>query len=164
MTQHKPHDGLFDITGQPLQRMPDAIRPGTNGVVFNERREILLQKRSDNGFWALPGGAVDIGESVEQGAIREVFEETGLHVTVKRLIGIYSDPKLCVIASYPGGDVVHYVTMLFECERQSGELAISEESTDIGYFPPDGLPQNILLSHVLRIQDTLENQVLPFIR
>ncbi len=164
MTQHKPHDGLFDNTGRPLQRMPDAIRPGTNGVVFNERGEILLQKRSDNGFWALPGGAVDVGESVEQGVIREDFEETGLHVTVKRMVGIYSDPKLYVIASYPGGDVVHYVTMLFECERQSGELAISEESTDIGYFPPDRLPQNILLSHVLRIQDTLANQVLPFIR
>ena len=164
MTQHEPHAGLFDSTGQPLQSMPDAIRPSTNGVIFNERGEILLQKRSDNGFWALPGGAVDIGESVEQGVMREVLEETGLHVIVKRLIGIYSDPKLYVIASYPGGDIVHYVTLLFECERQSGELAISDESTDIGYFPLDALPEKVLLSLRIRIQDTLSNQVLPFIR
>ena len=94
---------FVDSSGQPLSKMPDSILPSTNGVVFNSRGEVLLQKRADNGYWGLPGGRVDIGESVEQGAIREVLEETGLHVTVKRLIGIYSDPEQYSILSYPWG-------------------------------------------------------------
>lgn len=101
---------------------------------------------------------------MEQGAIREVLEETGLHVTVKRLIGIYSDPEQYSILSYPWGLVVHYVTILFECEYQSGELTVSEESTDIGYFPPDALPEKTMLSYHLRIKDALAGQELPFIR
>jgi ADP-ribose pyrophosphatase YjhB (NUDIX family) len=144
--------------------MPDEVRPGTTGVIFNENGEVLLQKRSDNGWWGLPGGAVDIGESVEQCVVREVFEETGLHVTVKRLIGIYSDPKHYSVMSYPGGDTVQYVSVSFECEPQSGELRISDESTDIGYFAVDSLPDNTLLSSQLRIKDALAQTAEQFIR
>ena len=107
---------------------------------------------------------MDIGESGDQGALREGLEGTALHVTVKRLIGIYSDPKNYSILSYPWGLVVHYVTLLFECEYQSGQLAISDESTDIGYFPPDALPDKTLLSHHIRIKDALAGQELPFIK
>ncbi len=165
MSQEEPSINLFDSTGQPLSKMPDEIRPSTNGAIFNEKGEILLQKRADNGYWGLPGGKVDIGESVEQGAIREVLEETGLQVTIKRLIGVYSDPRHYSIMNYPSaGLIIHYVTLLFGCERQSGELQISDESTDIGYFSPDSLPGNTLLSHHLRIKDALANQDAPFIR
>ena len=101
MSRNEPSINLFDSTGQPLTKMPDEIRPSTNGAIFNEKGEILLQRRADNGYWGLPGGKVDIGESVEQGAIREVLEETGLHVTIKRLIGVYSDPQHYSIMSYP---------------------------------------------------------------
>lgn len=155
---------MVDSTGQPLTKMPDSILPSTNGVVFNSSGEVLLQKRADNGYWGLPGGRVDIGESVEHGAIREVWEETGLHVTVKRLIGVYSDPENYSILSYPWGLLVHYVTLSFECEVQSGELAISEESTDIGYFPPGALPDKTMLSHHIRIKDALAKQELPFLK
>ena len=156
--------GLFDATGRPLPRMPDRVSVTTNGVVFNVRGEVLLQKRVDNGFWALPGGFIDVGETVEQGAIREVLEETALQVTIKRLVGIYSDPNAHCILIYPGGSIVQGVTIVFECERQSGDLKISEESTDIGYFPANALPQDTLISHHIRIQDTLANQLTPFIR
>ncbi len=165
MGQEEPPTNLFDSTGQPLPKMPDEILPSTNGAVFNERGEVLLQKRADNGYWGLPGGKVDIGESVERGAIREVLEETGLHVTVKRLIGVYSDPQHYSIMSYPSaGWIIHYVTLVFECEYQSGQLQISDESTDIGYFSPDSLPEITLLSHRLRIRDALADQAAPFIR
>lgn len=164
MTISGPSPDFVDSTGAPIRKVPDDIRPGTNGVIFNERAEVLLQKRSDNGWWGLPGGGVDVGESIEQCVIREVFEETGLHVTAKRLIGIYSDPKHHTLMSYPDGNVIQYVLASFECELQSGELRISDESTDIGYFPVDGLPDNTLLSSRLRIEDALANSPEPFIR
>ena len=97
--------GFIDNRGNAV-RAPKEIRPGTAALIFNEQGEVLLHKRSDNGFWSVPGGAVDIGESVQQAIVREALEETGLHVTVKRLIGIYSDPKHYTISTYPGGDVV----------------------------------------------------------
>ena len=78
---------LFDSTGQALSKMPDEIRPSTNGAIFNEKGEVLLQKRADNGYWGLPGGKVDIGESVAQGAIREVLEETGRAFSFSCLVG-----------------------------------------------------------------------------
>jgi ADP-ribose pyrophosphatase YjhB (NUDIX family) len=155
---------FLDSIGEPLDRMPEEMRPGTNAIIFNDSGELLLERRSDNGFWGLPGGAMEIGESVEQAVKREVFEETGLDVTVGRLVGVYSDPRYYTIMSYPGGDLVHFVTVVFECRQRDGELRISEESTDIGYFDVEALPDNILLSHSVRIRDALENSPVPFIR
>ena len=163
MTSRQEPENLFDNTGAPVTRMPDSVRAATNAIIFNENGEVLLQKRADNGWWGLPGGGVDIGESVEHGAIREAWEETGLNVTVKRLVGIYSDPRAYNIMSYPDGSLVQYVTIAFECERQSGDLQISDESTDIGYFPTDALPEKTALSHITRIQHALENRAEPFI-
>ena len=156
--------GLFDATGRPLPRMPDRLMAATNGVILDGQGRVLLQKRADNGFWGLPGGMIDIGETVEQRAIREVLEETGLHVTLKRLVGIYSDPKAHCVMIYPGDVIVQGVTIAFECRVRSGELMISEESTDISYFPVDALPEDTLISHHIRIQDALANQMAPFIR
>ena len=155
--------GLFDATGRPLPRMPDKLVAATNGVIFDGQGRVLLQNRVDNGFWGLPGGMIDIGETVEQGAIREVLEETGLHVTLKRLVGIYSDPNAHCVLIYPGDVIVQAVTIAFECQVQAGELKISEESTDIGYFPMDALPENTLISHHVRIQDALAKPKVPFI-
>lgn len=155
---------MLDSAGRPLPKAPDEIRPATNGVVFDEPGRVLLQKRSDNGYWGLPGGNIDIGESVEQGAVREVLEETGLIVRVTRLIGVYSDLREYAALIYPNGTVIHYVTLVFECELVSGDLRISDESTDIGYFHPDALPDNTLLSHRIRIKDATSDQAQPFLR
>ncbi len=152
-----------DATGAPIYREPDSIAVGTNGIVFNEQGQVLLQRRADVGFWELPGGKVDPGETVEQGAVREVFEETNLHVEIVRFVGVYSDPAYCIFR-YPDGSLVHYVTLLFECRRLSGELRISDESTDIGYFPTDDLPPDTLVSQLALIQDTLARNEMPFVK
>ena len=154
----------YDDTGKRVTRMPDAIYLAASGIVFNEKSEILLQKRADNGWWGLPSGYVDIGESVEQGAIREIWEETGVRTQVRRLVGIYSDPQHNVIAAYLDGSLIQFAIAVFECEYLSGQLRISDESTDIGYFPPDNLPNNTVLCDLLAINDALENQKRPFIR
>jgi len=153
-----------DSTGAPLQKIPDRIGVATNGFLRDETGKILMQRRSDIDFWGMPGGNVEIGESVEQGVVREVFEETGLQVRVERLIGIYSEPESYPFMRYPDGYTVHYITHVFTCDYFAGELRVSEESTDIGYFPADNLPKNTLLSHRIRIEDALTGLVSPFIR
>jgi len=155
---------FYDSIGKTLPRLPKVIRPGACAAVFNERGEILLQKRADNGYWSMPGGAVDPGESVEQGVLREVWEETGLRVRVVRLVGVYSDPRNYMITQYPGGDIVHNVSLCFVCAWESGTLQISDESTDLGYFPLDALPEPMMPSHLIRLKDVLAQQREPFIR
>jgi ADP-ribose pyrophosphatase YjhB (NUDIX family) len=164
MPQSEQIPNWLDSTGAPVPRMPDGIHVATVGIMFNDRGEVLLQRRADNGHWALPGGFVDVGESVAEGAVREVFEETGLRTTIKRLVGIYSDPRHHTIMQHRSGRIYHMVIIAFECEVQSGELKISHESTDIGYFPTDALPEKTILSHPIRIQDALANRVEPFVR
>jgi len=163
-TAGDPLTTLFDSTGKPLPRAPQVVRPGACAVVLNDQGQVLLQKRSDNGFWGLPGGAVEPGESVTQGVIREVWEETGLHVRVLRLVGVYSDPRNYTIAHYPGGNIVHNISLCFACTYESGTLCLSDESTDLGYFPVDALPEPFLPSHRLRLQDTLQQRIEAFIR
>jgi len=164
MTEQSAPVPFYDSTGKPLPSLPKVIRPGASAAVFNERGEILLQKRADNGFWSLPGGGVEPGESVQQGVLREVREETGLHVRVVRLVGVYSDPRNYMITQYPGGDIVHNVNLCFVCEWVAGTLQLSDESTDLGYFPLDALPEPMMPSHLIRLKDVLAQQREPFIR
>ncbi|HBM4265708.1 TPA: NUDIX domain-containing protein, partial [Listeria innocua] len=71
-----------------------------SGYFINTEGKILLQKRNDKNMWGFPGGAIELGESFEEAIIREYFEETGLRVKVKSLIGIYSKYE----DNYPNGD------------------------------------------------------------
>ena len=159
-----PGAPILDSAGNPVTEMPTVAMIGTTAVVFDDKGAVLLQKRSDNCLWDLPGGALDVGESVADGLIREVFEETGLNVAIKRLVGIYSDPARHTIATYPGGQRVHFVGIVFECEIESGKLRISDESTDIGYFRPNQLPENTMAASRLKIADALRDTTEPFIR
>lgn len=156
--QNLPLSGLYDSLGRPLDKMPDEIHPGTNAVVINEANQVLLHRRADNGVWALPGGRMEIGESAEQCAVRETFEETGLHVVVERLVGVYSDPKNYSILRYPSGYTVHYVIMTFEVEQIGGELQLSDESTELRFFDLDALPEDLLPAARIRIEDTLKGR------
>ncbi len=164
MTEVGQVTAYIDSTGKPLAKAPDSVRPGACAVIFDDDGKVLLEHRSDNGFWGLPGGAVEVGESVEQAVEREVMEETALQVDVKRLVGVYSDPRHYNISSYPDGNVVHWVTVVFECIRVDGELRISDESTDIRYFNVEDLPENTLRSHALRVSDAMNPDSGPFIR
>jgi 8-oxo-dGTP pyrophosphatase MutT (NUDIX family) len=154
---------MFDSMGRPLTSWPDRLVSGTAVVVFNSSGEVLLQERADGGFWGLPGGWVDVGESVEQCAVRETLEETGIDIRVVRLIGVYSDPKNSIM-SYPDGRVVQTVTCAFECGRVSGQLSVSSESTDVGYFPVGSLPDKIVAIHRMMIGDALAGAAEAFIR
>jgi len=139
------------------------LRPSVAAVVRDGEGKILLQRRSDNGLWGLPGGSVEIGESVTQAIIREVREETGLTIRVDRLIGVYSDPGFQVVR-YPDGKVVHYVSNLFGCTIREGRLQTCDETLALQFFDPAGLPQDLVPMHRIRIADALSGRDQAFIR
>jgi 8-oxo-dGTP pyrophosphatase MutT (NUDIX family) len=130
---------------------------GATAIIFDaERINVLLTQRTDNGRWCLPSGAMDPGESAEETCVREVMEETGLEVRVTRLVGIYTSPDL--IIEYADGDRCQMVAMTFEAKVIGGELRLSDETIDYGYFPVDSLNNVDLMEHSLeQIQDGVKN-------
>ena len=149
--------GFVDCTGEPLTRIPDVVRASATGVVFDISGKVLLQQRSDNGWWGLPGGRMDPAESLIECSAGEIFEETGLIVDVKCMVKVYSDLRDFTAIMYPDGNLVQYVAALFICSRVAGELRMSDESLDIGYYFPKELPEMTLLSTKLRIDDALKH-------
>ncbi len=150
-----------------IQLEPDwqaalGVRSSVSAVILDQNR-LLLQQRSDGGQWGLPGGSVEVGESVSEAVVREVREETGLEVEPTRLVGVYSDPAIQVVR-YPTGHVWHYVTVLFECTVKRGTLTICDETLALKYFSPRRLPPALLPHHRVRITDALARRVRPFVR
>jgi len=106
---------------------------GCSASIFDLKREkVLLIHRADNGMWAVPGGYMEAGESFSEACKREVNEETGLSVRVKRLVGVYTSPNL--LLEYPDGNKWQLVILHFEAEIVDGELQASDEATEFGYF------------------------------
>jgi ADP-ribose pyrophosphatase YjhB (NUDIX family) len=139
------------------------VRLGCCAVIFDERRRVLLTRRADNGLWCLPGGAVESGESVAEACEREIWEETGLRVRVKRLIGVYSNPDQLVV--YPDGEKAFFVVLNFEAEIVGGRLASSGEVTETGYFSMDEIGDMPMHArHDERVEDALLSQAEAIIK
>jgi 8-oxo-dGTP diphosphatase len=113
-----------------------ADRPG--------RPIVLIQRRNPPFGWAIPGGFVDIGERVEDAAVREALEETSLQVTLKTLLGLYSDP-----ARDPRG---HTVTAVYVVEAR-GKPQARDDARALAVFPPDALPQPLAFDHAQVLAD-----------
>ena len=133
------------------------IRLGTSAIIFNGAGKFLLTQREDNGQWCLPGGAVESGESLAEACEREVFEETGLQVRVKRLVGVYSHSDQLVV--YKDGNKAQIVAIHFEAEIVGGGLRLSSETMDFGYFTLEETERLEMLGrHRERIIDSLRYQ------
>ena len=145
---------------------PTHIRLSVSAVVWRDQPggELLLMQRSDNQHWGLPGGYVEIGESVAAAATREVFEETGVHIAVGRLIGVYSDPARQVI-DYGAGRRVHAINLCFEARPTgSGTATTPHETLAAGYFAANALPAPFVPIHEIRIRDALTGAPLAAVR
>ena len=140
------------------------LRLGCSAVLFSDdRKKVLLTRRTDNGQWCLPGGMIDPGESVTEGCEREVFEETGLRVRVVRLTGVYSNPNRLTI--YPDGNKAFVIVLNFEVEQVGGELGLSDETTDAQFFPiVEAEQMDLFHGHAEHIRDTLTGNKNAFIR
>ncbi len=141
-----------------------TLRVGCAAVIFDETGEkILLTRRTDNGAWCLPGGAMEVGESAAEACVREVWEETALTVAVTRLIGVYSTPHRITI--YNDGNRFQFVSFAFEAQIVAGEPGLSDEVTEVGFFTRAEIDTiNLMANHRERVDDAYARQAAAFIR
>lgn len=133
----------------PNAPKPNSLIPAASAVVTNERGEILMQRRVDSNFSALPGGTMDFGETIVQTAEREVREETGLDVRVDGIVGTFSDPRH--IIEYSDGEVRQQFNICFHARLLGGELRSSNESTEVRWIPREEL-KDLEMHHTTRLR------------
>lgn len=143
-----------DYYDDPNAPQPNSMVVAASAVITNAEGAILLLRRTDSGNWALPGGAMELGESLPDCAIREVREETGLEIEVTGLVGTYTDPKHVI--AYSDGEVRQQFNICFTGRIASGELTESAESTALRFVAADELnelpihrTQRLRLDHFL---------------
>lgn len=125
------------------------------GCIFNDKGEVLLQRRGDSNKWGFPGGAIEIGETPQEAAIREVKEETGLDVEVGDIIGIYTDSDM----KYPNGDEAHSICIGFKLKAVGGELFCDHKETlELKYFSKEDKPTLFCKQHEELWQDVWEKR------
>jgi len=140
----------------------NSIVPAVSAIVTDHRGRLLLIRRTDNNYWAIPGGGVNPGETVSEAAAREVKEETGIDCEVNGLVGIYSDPHH--VAAYDDGEVRQEFSICFTTRTLGGSLRTSSESSEVGFVPLDAISElSIHPSIRLRIQHYLEKRDVPYI-
>ena len=151
-----------DYYDDPAAPKANSIVVAVTAAVRNAQGELLLIERTDNGLWALPGGAQDIGESVVQAARREVYEETGIDVEITGLSGIYSDPRHVI--AYDDGEVRQEFSLCFHAKPVGGEPRSSSESSQARWVSPDSLQDlKIHPSMRLRINHALKQEPQPYL-
>jgi len=141
---------------------PNSIVAACTVVTRDADGSVLLIRRTDNQLWALPGGAMEFGESVSQTAVREVREETGLEVQISGLVGIYTDPHHLV--EFSDGEVRQQFSICFTAERTGGTIATSDESSEVRFIAPVDLDRyEIHPSMRLRINHALADRETPYL-
>ncbi|PNE36330.1 NUDIX hydrolase [Streptomyces noursei] len=115
------------------------------GVVVREDGRVLVIKRADNGAWEAPGGVLELDERPEEGACREVLEETGIKVETERLTGVYKNMKRGVVA------------LVFRCRPVGGEEHTSDESVDVCWFTREEVESRMVEAYAVRVLDALDS-------
>jgi|SRR5271169_5622412 len=135
---------------------PDKPVVGVGGVVIEEGRALLIRRGSEplRGHWSIPGGTLEIGESLQTGVARELQEETGLEVRVLDLIEVFDRifPAEQVLSGSPArGPKYHYVIVDYLCKRISGEARAGSDVTDVAYAREDELEKYQLTETATRV-------------
>lgn len=122
------------------------ILVGVNVLILDESGRLLLLERTDTKDWGLPGGFLELGETVEEAAKREIREETGLEIEEMKLFGVFSGPEYDY--TYPNGDQVSNVTIVYVAQYPPhGHLRADHvESQQLKFFELAGLPDDIISS------------------
>jgi len=119
----------------------------TDGIILKNRKILLVKRQTPPfiGYWVIPGGHVDYGEMVEEALKREMKEELGITVKIKKLIGVYSDPKR--------DPRYHTVAVVYLCQKIKGKISLNREASEFKYFSLKKLPKKIGFDHRKIIND-----------
>ncbi|GAA3271519.1 NUDIX domain-containing protein [Dactylosporangium vinaceum] len=128
----------IDFFDDPAAPPANSLVPSANAVVVNDAGELLLIHRTDNDNWSLPGGAMEAGESMTDCAVRETFEETGIHVEVVGLVGIYTDPRHVILYT-SNNEVRQEFSIVYIARPLGGEPTPSDESREVVWVAPSAL-------------------------
>ncbi len=145
-----------DSTGHVPAQWPTVLLPSVTAIIRDRRYtgeswRVLVHERSDNVWWGFPGGAQHPGESILETVVRETKEETGVDITVDRLVAIDSDPLTGALCSYQDG-VVQYTNLTFVCWYTSGQVKCSSESLVVRWCTTEALPAPFLATHRWRLE------------
>jgi ADP-ribose pyrophosphatase YjhB (NUDIX family) len=153
----------IDFYDDPEAPAANSLVPSVNVVVTNGDGDVLLIRRSDNQNWAVPGGAIDLGESMVQAAVRETLEETGVDCEITGLVGIYTDPKHVILYT-SNGEVRQEFSILLTGRATGGAPATSSESSEVRWVPQGSLGEYVMdRSMRLRLGHFLEGRVGPYL-
>jgi len=125
----------IDYYDDPEAPPPNSLVPSANVVVTDDAGRILMIHRTDNGNWAIPGGAMDLGESLVDCAVRETREETGIECEVTGLVGVYTDPKHVILYT-SDGEVRQEFSVVFTARPIGGTPTPSSESRSVEWVDP----------------------------
>ena len=146
----------MDYFNDPNAPKANSIVPAASAIVTNAEGKILLERRRDNARWGLPSGVMEIGETIGETIVREVKEETGLDIRVDYLVGVYTNPHHVI--AFSDGEVRQQFSLCFACTLLGGEIQVSSESFEVGFFSPEEIEQlHLHPSLSLRIKHYLEH-------
>lgn len=117
------------------------------GVVVDDQERILVIRRDDNGRWEPPGGVLELDESFEEGVRREVFEETGAHVAVQELTGVYKNLTAGIVA------------LVFRCSLEGGQIRPTAESREVCWMTREQVAAAMTPAFAIRVLDALDGGV-----
>jgi 8-oxo-dGTP pyrophosphatase MutT (NUDIX family) len=125
----------LDYLDDPDAPKANSLVPSANAIVLNDHEQFLLIRRTDNDNWSLPGGAMDLGETIAQTAVREVKEETGVDCEILSIIGIYTTPGH-ILEYTSTGEVRQEFSVVFTAHATAGEPTPSDESSEVAWVTP----------------------------
>jgi ADP-ribose pyrophosphatase YjhB (NUDIX family) len=153
----------IDYYDDPSAPKANSLVPSVNAVVVNDAGEILMIRRTDNDNWAIPGGAIDLGESVAQAAVRETLEESGIECEITGIVGIYSDPKHVLLYT-SNGEVRQEFSIVLTARPLSGQPTPSDESSEVRWVPVSEVREYTMdRSMRIRIDDYLAHNKSPVV-
>ena len=153
----------IDYYNDPEAPAANSIVPSANVVVTNDAGELVLIRRSDNDNWALPGGAVDLGESLSHAAIRETKEESGIDCEITGLSGTYTDPGHVLLYT-SNGEVRQEFSIVLTARATGGQPTPSDETSEVRWVALDDLPSYAMDDSMrMRVQHYVEHRERPYI-